>query len=104
MAKVELSSTLATQAAWHRAWTMPWRSAGWSFIGLGSRRDVSKTLLAPELPPDGGKGIGEGRARLAIPGIGAHGRACAAAEASGEQGYDREQRQQARRGARDCQV
>jgi hypothetical protein len=63
-----------------------------------------QTLLAPELSPHGGKGVGEGRPQLAIPSIGADGGAGAVVEACREQGHDREQREQAGRGAGDCPI
>ena len=58
-------------------------------------------LSRPNPAPDGGQGVGEGRARLAAPGGRADGRAGAVVEACREQGDDREQREQAGRGARD---
>ena len=59
-------------------------------------------MLAPELPPHGGEGVGEGRPRLAIPGIrpngGANTKACR------KQGHDRKQGEQAGCGAGDCPI
>src|SRR5206468_12896923 len=69
--------------------------AGFPRLGPPPRRE--RTPLAPRPPPDGGEGVGEGRARLAAP----RGGAGAAVEARGERGRGREQPGQAGRGAGD---
>ncbi|MDF2975195.1 MAG: hypothetical protein K0R61_5645 [Microvirga sp.] len=72
---------------------------GTEFSQLGPPPRQEQTLLAPELPPHGGKGVDEGRPRFAIPSIrtsgGADTKACR------KQGHDPEQCQQAGRGAGD---
>src|SRR3954453_17632528 len=74
---------------------------GVEFRRLGSAPGRQQTLLTPEVPPDGGEGVREGRARLAVPGVREDGRAGGAVEARGEQGHEGEQREPAGRGARD---
>jgi hypothetical protein len=51
-------------------------------LGLSPRQE--QTLLAPELPTHRGKGVGEGRARFAVPGIRADGRAGTTIKTHGE--------------------
>ena len=77
---------------------------GAEFRRLGPAPRQEQTLLAPELPPDSGEGIGERRVWFAVPGGGADGRPGAVAKACGKQRHDREQPEQARRGARDRPV
>src|SRR5688500_13616321 len=74
---------------------------GAEFPHLGPSPRQEQTLLAPELPADSGKGVSKGRAPLAIPSVGADGRAGTTIKARGEQGHDREQREQAGGGAGD---
>ena len=74
------------------------------FRRLGPPPLQEQTLLAPELPPHRGKGIGKGWPRFVVPSGRADGRAGAGVEARGEQRDDREQREQAGRGAPDRPV
>src|SRR5688572_18709902 len=74
---------------------------GAEFPHLGPSPRQEQTLLAPELPADSGKGVSKGRAPLAIPSVGAGGRAGTTIKARGEQGHDREQREPAGGGAGD---
>src|SRR3712207_2896320 len=77
---------------------------GAEFSHLGLSPGLEQTLLAPELPAYGSKGIGKGRPRLAIPSIDANSGTGTVVEACREQGHDREQRERAGRGARDRPV
>ena len=77
---------------------------GTEFSHLGPPPRQEQTLLAPELPPDSGKGVGEGRPPLAIPSVNVDGRAVPVIKVCREQGHDREQREQAGRGAGDRPV
>ncbi|MGH7053627.1 MAG: hypothetical protein ACREFA_07405 [Stellaceae bacterium] len=63
-----------------------------------------ETLFLPELSPDSGKRVGEGRMRLAIPGGGRDHLVSFGGEASGEQHHQQKQCAQARRGAGDSQA
>src|SRR3712207_3027516 len=74
---------------------------GTEFCGLGRMPGRAQTLLGPDLAPHRGEGVGEGRVPLAIPGRGRDAQACAVAQSGGEQGDDREQPEQAGRGAGD---
>src|SRR4051812_6590521 len=65
------------------------RGAGFPRLGPSPRQE--QTLLAPELPPDGTEGVGEGRVSLAVPSGRADGREDAVVEVRGEQGHAGEQ-------------
>src|SRR3954451_484740 len=77
---------------------------GAEFRRLGGVPGREETLLAPELPSDRSKGIGEGGPLLAVPGGGRDLEPGVAAEAGGEQGHDGEQAEQAGCGAGDRPV
>ena len=77
-------------------------SKGWPefpHIGCASGRD--ETLFAPDFASDGGEGVGEGWALLAIPGAGGCGLAGMGRELPSEQGHEGEQAEQAGRRAGD---
>src|SRR3954454_20590025 len=63
---------------------------GAEFRRLACAPGREETLLAPELPSDRSKGIGEGGPLLAVPGGGRDLEPGVAAEAGGEQGHDGE--------------
>src|SRR5215218_10270719 len=75
---------------------------GWrEFCGVGGLPGHDETLLTPDRTPYCGEAVGKGRPRLVVPGAGRDLEPGTAGEARGQQGDDREQAEQAGRGAGD---
>src|SRR4051794_7414105 len=74
---------------------------GTEFWYLASTPGGEETLLPPDLAPNRGESVSEGGPLLAVPGGRCNAQASVTAEAVGQQGHDREQAEQAGRGAGD---
>lgn len=77
-------------------------SAGFNGVGLAPR--CEQTLFLPDVATHGGKGVAERRSSFAIPGCRRHATPLGRLKLIREQGHDREQPEQARRGLGDGQV